>query len=504
MLLGLVHPDAGNAGFDGTEYGDLEHPSGHVGAVLEDASFHPGRTGRNHLRILAAAGDHPRSRVEEVLELTGIADAGNRRVKGYSMGMRQRLAIAAALLGDPEVLILDEPANGLDPPGIRWMRDLLRSEAGKGRAVLVSSHLLSEVSQSVDDIVVISKGELRASGPIDQVVAGAEGGAIRVRAPDAKGLAGALDAAGIAHREDPSGARARERIHRRGRRRGGQREAGRALGADRGLALARGRLHGAHRRGRAGGGGEGVSALLRSELIKLRTTRTFYALAGVTIALAIVFVTLSAILSDPTEETVVSDVFLSDPTSLFILILAIVGITGEWRHRTITSSLLAAPLRVRFLAAKLLAFAAAGALLSLAVSVAVGVIGMVILEIRDQPTPEVGELVEQFARNVGVAALLGALGVCIGGLIRNQPTAIVFVLIMGFVVDTTVGYLAPAVERFSPTGALPNAVQGLSPDDAGVPDVDFFAAVPALGLELVWIAVLFAGGAALLRARDVE
>ena len=206
MLLGLVHPNAGRGTFDGREYGDLEHPSAHVGAVLEDASFHPGRSGRNHLRILAAAGDHPSARVEEVLELTGIADAGNRRVKGYSMGMRQRLAIAAALLGDPEVLILDEPANGLDPPGIRWMRGLLRSEAARGRAVLVSSHLLSEVSQSVDDIVVISKGELRASGPIDQVVAGAEGGAIRVRAPDAKGLAAALDAAGLAHREDPSGA----------------------------------------------------------------------------------------------------------------------------------------------------------------------------------------------------------------------------------------------------------------------------------------------------------
>ena len=206
MLLDLVHSDAGEGTFDGTKYGDLEHPSAHVGAVLEDASFHPGRSGRNHLRILAAAGDHPPGRVEEVLEMTGIADAGNRRVKGYSMGMRQRLAIAAALLGDPEVLILDEPANGLDPPGIRWMRDLLRSEAARGRAVLVSSHLLSEVSQTVDDIVVISNGQLRASGPIDQVIAGAEGGAVRVRARDAKALAGALDAAGLAHREDPSGA----------------------------------------------------------------------------------------------------------------------------------------------------------------------------------------------------------------------------------------------------------------------------------------------------------
>ena len=213
-----------------------------------------------------------------------------------------------------------------------------------------------------------------------------------------------------------------------------------------------------------------------------------------TIGLAIVFVTLSATLNEPTKETVVNDVFLSDPTSLFILILAIVGITGEWRHRTITSSLLAAPL----------AFAAAGVLLSIAVSVLIGVIGMVILEVRDQPTPEVGELVEQFARNAGVAALLGALGVCIGGLIRNQPTAIVFVLIMGFFVDNTLGFLAPSVERFSPTGALPNAVQGLTPENAGMPDVEFLDVAPALALELVWIAVLFAGAAALLRARDVE
>ncbi len=207
MLLGLVGIDAGTARFHGEVYNGLEHPSAEVGAVLEDASFHPGRTGRNHLRILAAAGDHPRERVEEVLELTGIADAGNRRVKGYSMGMRQRLAIAASLLGDPEVLILDEPANGLDPPGIRWMRELLRAEAAKGRAVLVSSHLLSEVAQTADDVVVIAKGELRASGPLDQVIgegAGAE--TIRVAAPDRPALAAALDAAGIDHRDEgPAG-----------------------------------------------------------------------------------------------------------------------------------------------------------------------------------------------------------------------------------------------------------------------------------------------------------
>ena len=172
MLLGLVHPDSGEGTFDGRNYEELERPSTHVGAVLEDASFHPGRSGRNHLRVLAAAGDHPEPRVDEVLDLVELSGAGRRRVKGYSMGMRQRLAIAAALLGDPEVLILDEPTNGLDPPGIRWVRDLLRAEAGRGRAVLVSSHLLSELALSADDVVVISGGALRASGPLDEVLGG--------------------------------------------------------------------------------------------------------------------------------------------------------------------------------------------------------------------------------------------------------------------------------------------------------------------------------------------
>jgi ABC-2 type transport system ATP-binding protein len=207
MLLGLVHSDGGEASFAGRSYEELEHPSAHVGAVLEEASFHPGRSGRNHLRVLAAAGGHPPERVDEVLaqvDLTG--DAPDRRVKGYSMGMRQRLAIAAALLGDPDVLILDEPTNGLDPPGIRWMREMLRSQAGRGRAVLVSSHLLAEVAQSVDELVVISHGELRASGPIQQVIGAAEGDVTRVRAADNERLAAALRERGINVEEEASGA----------------------------------------------------------------------------------------------------------------------------------------------------------------------------------------------------------------------------------------------------------------------------------------------------------
>ncbi len=206
MLLGLVHPDGGRAGFDGTAYGALAHPSAHVGAVLEEASFHPGRSGRNHLRVLAETGRHPASRVDEVLALVDLdGGAAGRRVKGYSLGMRQRLAIAAALLGDPEVLILDEPANGLDPPGIRWMRDLLRAQAAQGRAVLVSSHVLSEVAASVDDVVVIAAGRLRASGPLETVLGTADGPTTRVRAADRDALLAALSSAGIAVDPEPSG-----------------------------------------------------------------------------------------------------------------------------------------------------------------------------------------------------------------------------------------------------------------------------------------------------------
>jgi ABC-2 type transport system ATP-binding protein len=194
-LLGLVRPTGGTATFDGRHYEQLERPSAEVGAILEDTGFYPGRTGRNHLRVLAAAGEHPPERVDEVLGIVGLTDAANRRVKGYSMGMRQRLGIASALLGDPEVLILDEPTNGLDPPGISWMRGLLREEAARGRAVLVSSHLLAEVAQSVDDVVVIAKGELRGKGTLEQVLGG-DAPATEVHARDPERLARALEERG--------------------------------------------------------------------------------------------------------------------------------------------------------------------------------------------------------------------------------------------------------------------------------------------------------------------
>ena len=204
-LLGLVRPTAGTATFGGRRYEELERPSTKVGAVLEDASFHPGRTGRNHLRVLAVTGQHPRERVDAVLEAVGLTGAADRHVKGYSMGMRQRLAIASALLGDPEVLILDEPTNGLDPPGIAWMRGMVREQAARGRAVLVSSHLLAEVAQSVDDVVVISKGKMRGHGTLEQVLGGDDGPSTEVRSQDDERLARALRAAGHTAAPLPAG-----------------------------------------------------------------------------------------------------------------------------------------------------------------------------------------------------------------------------------------------------------------------------------------------------------
>ena len=194
-LLGLVRPTSGAATFSGTPYERLDAPASRVGVVLEDTAFHPGRSGRDHLRVLAAAGGHDERRVDETLALVGLTEAAGRRVKGYSFGMRQRLAIAAALLGEPEVLILDEPANGLDPPGIRWLRDLMRAQAQAGHAVLVSSHLLAEVAQVVDDVVVIAHGRLRARGVLSEVL-GRDGGAAVVRSPDSERLASALTGRG--------------------------------------------------------------------------------------------------------------------------------------------------------------------------------------------------------------------------------------------------------------------------------------------------------------------
>jgi ABC-2 type transport system ATP-binding protein len=195
MVLGLARPTSGRATVKGRAYRELNDPAGTVGAVLERSAFHPGRRAGDHLRVAARAAGIPEARVGAVLEQVGLADAAGRRAGQFSLGMRQRLALAVALLGDPEVLILDEPANGLDPQGIRWLREFLRWYASTGRAVLVSSHVLAEVSQTADEAIVIHRGRVVAQGPIAELTAG-QAGAVDVRSPGADRLAEALRARG--------------------------------------------------------------------------------------------------------------------------------------------------------------------------------------------------------------------------------------------------------------------------------------------------------------------
>jgi ABC-2 type transport system ATP-binding protein len=168
LLLGLAEPTAGEVLVFGRRYRELDDPARRVGSVLESNDFHPGRSGRDHLRVLALAAEIPSSRVEEVLALVELDAVAERRVKTYSLGMRQRLGLAAALLGDPELLVLDEPANGLDPAGVHWLRRFLRRFAEQGRTVLVSSHILAEVAQTVDEVVILNRGRRVANGRLDE------------------------------------------------------------------------------------------------------------------------------------------------------------------------------------------------------------------------------------------------------------------------------------------------------------------------------------------------
>jgi len=204
-VLGLVHPTSGTTTVLGKPYRELDDPLRRVGAVLETSRYHPGRSGRNHLRVVAAQAGVPNARVDEVLQLVAMKEPAKRRVGGYSMGMRQRLGLAAALLGEPELLVLDEPANGLDPAGIRWLRDLLRSLASQGRTILISSHVLAEVEQIADEVVIIHRGRFVAQSTTRDLAERAAG-AVRVRSPEAARLREVLATDGMTVAESDDGA----------------------------------------------------------------------------------------------------------------------------------------------------------------------------------------------------------------------------------------------------------------------------------------------------------
>jgi ABC-2 type transport system ATP-binding protein len=206
LLLGLARPDKGTATFDGVPYQQLRRPMREVGALLEAKSYHPGRKARDHLLSIAQAGRIPARRVEEVLDLVGLSNVAGRKVGTFSLGMAQRLGIAAALLGDPPVLIFDEPVNGLDPEGILWARTLMQSLAAQGRTVFVSSHLMSEMSLTASHVVVIGRGHLIASSPVEELVRQASGSVVRLRTPMPDAVTPRLVAAGASVRSSGDGA----------------------------------------------------------------------------------------------------------------------------------------------------------------------------------------------------------------------------------------------------------------------------------------------------------
>jgi ABC-type transport system involved in multi-copper enzyme maturation permease subunit len=244
-----------------------------------------------------------------------------------------------------------------------------------------------------------------------------------------------------------------------------------------------------------------VKALLRAELIKLRTTRTFVVLTAATLAISLLVVVLTTTIQDEWTEDDARDLFTSDFTGLFILLLGVMGMAGEWRHRTITSTVLAAPRRLRLLSAKTISYAVAGIAISLIVTVAIMAIGTLILSARDLPTAGLGDLADVLWRNLVVAAYLGAFGVCIGGLIRNQIVAIVGLLLLMFAIEPAVLGLAPEVGKFGPTLGAPNGFIGLE-DVFGEGDEQLTPAV-ALLVMIGWVGLAFTAAAARLERRDL-
>ncbi len=245
-----------------------------------------------------------------------------------------------------------------------------------------------------------------------------------------------------------------------------------------------------------------MSALLRAELLKLRTTRTFAALVAAALALSLLVVVLTAVIEDGLEEEDVRMLFAADFSSLFILLLGIMGMAGEWRHRTITSTILAAPDRLRLLGAKTLSYAVAGVVLSLIVTVTIMAVGTLILSSRGETTVGIGDLADVLWRNLTVAALLGALGVCIGGLVRNQVVAIIGLLVFSFALEPAIFGLAPEVGRFGPTSGAPNGILGIEGFDGGVEE-DLLAPGIAVVVMIAWVAGCFAAAGALLQRRDL-
>ena len=446
MVLGLVRPTAGSATVLGMPYASIERPATAVGAVLEVQSFHPLRTARNHLRVLAAASGVPDARVDEVLALVDLTDAADRRAGGYSLGMRQRLGLAGALLGDPRVLILDEPANGLDPQGIRWLREFLRQFAANGNAVLVSSHLLSEMAQMADEVIVIDRGRLVRQGSLADLTAGHS--SLHVAAVDRDALLEVLIGDGLEPRVEGDGYVVTGTDAGR-RRRDRRRRGHRAHAPERTGSHPRGRVPRADRRSGT------MRDQIRSEMRKLRTTRSAWGLFAAAIALAglAAWAMVASMHFGPAVALTTLPGF-AEMMILVPILVAVLGIrsyTDEARHGSIVPTLLATPNRRRVIAGKLVVLAGAAAVFAIAASLTVAIVsGALLVADGVAISVSLAALAVLLAKAIAICALWAAIGLGMGVTVTHQVAAIVGTILWVLVAEGLVEMLSAPVARFLP------------------------------------------------------
>ena len=535
MILGLDAPTQGSVTVGGRSYRDLPAPMREVGALLDAKALHGGRRARDHLLCLAQSNGIPRSRVDEVLRIAGLEGVARRRAKGFSLGMSQRLGIASALLGDPAVLIFDEPVNGLDPDGIHWVRTLMRALAAEGRTVLVSSHLMSEMALTADHLLVIGKGRLIADTSVDEFVRSSSRQSVHVRSPQAAELA-ARCRRGRRHRPGRDRPR-RHRDHRDGQRRGGKagrRPWHRPVRAHPRPGLAGGGVHGTDPRERGVPGGRGAPMtdamialtgpdhraafrastfgdVLRSEWTKLRSVRsTFWALT----ATVVLGVGLGAVISAATAhgyaKSSVSGKLSWDPTAvsldgigiatLAIAVLGVLCISSEYSSGMIRTSLIAVPKRGRVLAAKSLVFAVVTFVVGEATSFTAFFAGQALIS-GHAPHAALGD--PGVARAVVGAGLaltaLAVLSVAAGTLLRHPAAAIACMMAVLFVL--------PGIAQALPD-SWRNPVTEFWPTQAGgqLASVHHSAHTlqpwPGFGVMCLFVAIVYAIAWTLLDRRD--
>ena len=535
MILGLDAPTQGSVTVGGRSYRDLPAPMREVGALLDAKALHGGRRARDHLLCLARSNGIPRSRVDEVLRIVGLEGVARRRAKGLSLGMGQRLGIASALLGDPAVLIFDEPVNGLDPDGIHWVRTLLRALAAEGRTVLVSSHLMSEMALTADHLLVIGKGRLIADTSVDEFVRSSSRQSVHVRSPQAAELA-ARCRRGRRHRPGRDRPR-RHRDHRDGQRRGGKagrRPWHRPVRAHPRPGLAGGGVHGTDPRQRGVPGGRGdpmtdamitrtgpdhraafrastFGDVLRSEWTKLRSVRsTFWALT-VTVVLGVgLGAVISAAAAHGYAKISVSGKLSWDPTgvslagmaiaSLAIAVLGVLCISSEYSSGMIRTSLIAVPKRGRVLAAKSLVFAVVTFVVGEVTSFAAFFVGQALIS-GHAPHAALGD--PGVARAVAGAGLyltaLAVLSVAAGALLRHPAAAIACMMAVLFVL--------PGIAQALPD-SWRNPVTEFWPTQAGgqLTSVHHSAHTlqpwPGFGVMCLFVAIVYAIAWTLLDRRD--